>query len=135
MHVRSRRARFGTRAVSERTYDGRVGVRRIVPNVQSPEPDASREFYERVLGLEVVMDMGWIVTFAAPENPRAQISVMRGDASAPVPPDASIEVDDVDAAYTAAERLGCETLHPLTDERGASAASSCASRTGRCSTS
>jgi uncharacterized glyoxalase superfamily protein PhnB len=33
-----------------------------------------------------------------------------------VQPDASIEVDDVDAAYAAAQRMGCEILHPLTDE-------------------
>jgi predicted enzyme related to lactoylglutathione lyase len=62
------------------------------------------------------MDHGWIVTFAAPDNPAAQISVMRQDASAPVQPDASIEVDDVDAAHAAAERLGYEIVHPLTDE-------------------
>src|SRR4051794_37849619 len=66
--------------------------------------------------LAIAMDHGWIVTFAAPDNPAAQISVMREDASAPVGPDASIEVDDVDAAHAAAERLGYEIVHPLTDE-------------------
>jgi catechol 2,3-dioxygenase-like lactoylglutathione lyase family enzyme len=91
-------------------------VHRIVPDFHSPEPAASREFYAEVLGLEVAMDHGWIVTFAAPGNPAAQISVMRRDASAPVQPDASIEVDDVDAAHAAAERLGYEIVHPLTDE-------------------
>jgi catechol 2,3-dioxygenase-like lactoylglutathione lyase family enzyme len=89
---------------------------RIVPDFQSPEPGAGREFYAEVLGLEVVMDMGWIVTFADPGNPTAQISVMASDATAPVVPDASIEVDDVDAAYAAAQRLGHEIVHPLTDE-------------------
>ena len=62
------------------------------------------------------MDLGWIVTFVAPGNSAAQISVMRQDASASVQPDASIEVDDVDAAHDAAQRLGCEIVHPLTDE-------------------
>ena len=62
------------------------------------------------------MDLGWIVTFAAPGSPAAQISVMREDATASVVPDASIEVDDVDAAHAAAQRLGCEIVHPLTDE-------------------
>ena len=93
-----------------------MAVKRIVPDFQSPEPAAGREFYAEVLGLEVVMDQGWIVTFAAPGNPAAQISVMRQDASASVQPDASIEVDDVDAAHAAAERLGYEIVHPLTDE-------------------
>jgi predicted enzyme related to lactoylglutathione lyase len=93
-----------------------VSVRRIVPDFHAGDPAASAEFYVEVLGLEVAMDHGWIVTFAAPDNPAAQISVMRQDASAPVQPDASIEVDDVDAAHAAAERLGYEIVHPLTDE-------------------
>ena len=91
-------------------------VRRVVPDFQAQEPAAGAEFYAEVLGLEVVMDQGWIVTFAAPDNPTAQISVMRGDASAHVPPDVSIEVDDVDAAHAAARRRGCEIVYSLTDE-------------------
>jgi predicted enzyme related to lactoylglutathione lyase len=93
-----------------------MAVRRIVPDFQSPEPAAGREFYAEVLGLEVAMDQGWIVTFAAPGNPAAQISVVRQDATASIQADASIEVDDVDAAHAAAERLGYEIVHPLTDE-------------------
>jgi catechol 2,3-dioxygenase-like lactoylglutathione lyase family enzyme len=88
----------------------------VVPDFQAQDPAASNEFYAQVLGLEVAMDLGWIVTFAAPGNPSAQISVMRQDASASVQPDVSIEVDDVDAAHAAAQRLGFEILHPLTDE-------------------
>ncbi len=88
----------------------------MVPDFHADDPAASAEFYADVLGLEVVMDHGWIITFAAPDNPAAQISVMRQDASASVSPDASIEVDDVDAAHAAAQRLGCEIVHPLTNE-------------------
>ena len=91
-------------------------VRRVVPDFQAEEPAACAEFYAEVLGLEVVMDLGWVVTFAAPDNPTAQIIVMRRDASAPVQPDASIEVDDVDGAYAAAQRQGSEIVYPLTDE-------------------
>jgi predicted enzyme related to lactoylglutathione lyase len=93
-----------------------MGVRRVVPDFQADDPAASREFYAEVLGLEVAMDLGWIVTFAARGNAAAQISLMQRDASASVQPDASIEVDDVDAAHAAAQRLGCEIVHPLTDE-------------------
>ncbi len=91
-------------------------VKRVVPDFQAPEPAAGAAFYAEVLGLEVVMDQGWIVTYAAPGNPAAQISVMRGDATAPVTPDASVEVDDVDAAHAAAQRRGSEIVYPLTDE-------------------
>jgi catechol 2,3-dioxygenase-like lactoylglutathione lyase family enzyme len=93
-----------------------MSVRRIVPDFQADDPGAGREFYSEVLGMEVVMDLGWIVTFAAPHNPAAQINVIREDASAAVQPDVSIEVDDVDGAHAAAERLGYEIVHPLTDE-------------------
>ena len=93
-----------------------VAVKRIVPDFLSSEPATSRRFYEQVLGLKVVMDLDWIWTFAAPENPSAQVSVMRRDETASVQPDASIEVDDVDAAHAAAQRLGYEIVHPLTDE-------------------
>ena len=93
-----------------------MAVKRIVPDFQADEPTAAREFYAEVLGLELAMDHGWVATFAAPDNPTAQITVMREDASAPVQPDASIEVDDVDAAHAAAVRMGCEIVHPLTDE-------------------
>ena len=93
-----------------------VAVKRIVPDLSSGDPAASRAFYEDVLGLEVAMDLGWIITFAAPGNPAMQLSVVREDASASVQPDVSIEVDDVDAAHAAATRLGYEIVHPLTNE-------------------
>jgi predicted enzyme related to lactoylglutathione lyase len=93
-----------------------MGVRRVVPDLQAADPAGSTEFYGEVLGLEPAMDLGWIVTFAAPGNPSAQISVLKEDATASVLPAASIEVEDVDAAYASAQRLGCEIVHPLTDE-------------------
>jgi catechol 2,3-dioxygenase-like lactoylglutathione lyase family enzyme len=93
-----------------------MAVRRIVPDLRAAEPGETREFYEGVLGLEVAMDQGWIVTYVAPGNPTAQLSLVREDASAPVVPAVSIEVDDVDAAYAAAVAQGREIVHPLTDE-------------------
>jgi catechol 2,3-dioxygenase-like lactoylglutathione lyase family enzyme len=91
-------------------------VLRIVPNLHAPDPAASRDSYTGVLGLEVVMDHGWITTFAAPGCPGVQLSVMAQDATAPAAPDVSIEVDDVDAVHDAAVRGGLEIVHPLTDE-------------------
>ncbi len=93
-----------------------MSVKRIVPNLHAADPGASRAFYADVLGLEVAMDFGWIVTFVAPGNTSAQISVMSDDASAPVHPDVSIEVDDVDSVHASVQRLGYEIVYPLTDE-------------------
>ncbi len=99
-------------------------VRRIVPDVHAQDPGASRAFYVDVLGLEVAMDLGWVVTFAAPGNPTAQISVMGDDASASVQPDVSIEVDDVDAVHAAAQRGAEHPQPPLTAPTAAASASS-----------
>jgi catechol 2,3-dioxygenase-like lactoylglutathione lyase family enzyme len=91
-----------------------MAVRRIVADLHAAEPAASRAFYEDLLGLEVVMDQGWIVTFAAPGHRDVQLSVMAADA--PVTPDVSVEVDDVDAVHAAAVARGDEIVHQLTDE-------------------
>ncbi|MEU4406409.1 VOC family protein [Streptosporangium sp. NPDC023963] len=90
-------------------------ARRIVPNIQSEALEESAEFYG-LLGLEEVMNHGWIMTLASPSAPTAQVSIMTGDKTAPVTPDMSIEVDDVDAAYAAMRDSGAEIVHPLQDE-------------------
>ncbi|MGW1757586.1 VOC family protein [Streptomyces mirabilis] len=92
-----------------------MAVRRVVPNVRSEVVRESREFYG-LLGFEEVMNHGWIVTLAAPAHPAAQISLMTSDKTAPVTPDMSVEVDDVDAAYEAMRVSGAEIVHPLQDE-------------------
>ena len=66
-----------------------MAVTRIVPDLESRSPAEAAAFYVDVLGLEVVMDMGWIVTLAEPGNPKVQISLMSEDATAPVVPVAS----------------------------------------------
>jgi catechol 2,3-dioxygenase-like lactoylglutathione lyase family enzyme len=90
-------------------------VRRIVPDLATATLATSQRFYAEVLGLVTVMDLGWIVTLADPGGP-GQISLMTHDATAPVVPALSVEVDDVDAAYAAAVSAGAEIVHPLTDE-------------------
>jgi catechol 2,3-dioxygenase-like lactoylglutathione lyase family enzyme len=90
-------------------------VRRIVPDLHG-EPDASREFYEDVIGLELVMNMGWLATWGSKSNETAQLTVMSRDATALVAPDVSIEVEDVDSVHERAAEQGFEIVHPLTDE-------------------
>jgi catechol 2,3-dioxygenase-like lactoylglutathione lyase family enzyme len=91
-------------------------IRRVVPDLKAAEPTAGRAFYEDVLGMELVMDQGWVATYADPANRMAQITVVSQDASASVAPDVSVEVDDVDAAYAAAMAAGHEIVHELRDE-------------------
>ncbi|MFJ8197137.1 VOC family protein [Streptomyces sp. NPDC096152] len=92
-----------------------MAVRRVMPIIQSEAAKESREFYG-LLGFEEVMNLGWIMTLASPTSPAAQVSVMTGDKTAPVTPDMSVEVDDVEAAYAIVLDSGAEIVYPLQDE-------------------
>jgi catechol 2,3-dioxygenase-like lactoylglutathione lyase family enzyme len=93
-----------------------MSVKRIVPDIKSKHLDASRQFYVDVLGLEVAMDMGFIVTLVSPSNPTAQVSLMRDDDSSSILPQISIEVADVDDVYSRAISRGLNIVYPLTNE-------------------
>ncbi|MBB5857741.1 putative enzyme related to lactoylglutathione lyase [Amycolatopsis umgeniensis] len=93
-----------------------MSIKRVVTDLETQSMDRVKAFYVQVLGFEVVMDHGWIVTLADPERPEVQLSLMTHDETAPVVPAASIEVEDVDAAYAAAKASGAEIVHELTDE-------------------
>ncbi|WMT89057.1 VOC family protein [Pelagibacterium sp. H642] len=84
-----------------------MAVKRIVANIAAPQPQAARLFYAEVLGLEVAMDQGWILTFAAPEvQARPQISIASQGGSGTAVPDLSIEVDDFDSVLERVEAAG-----------------------------
>ena len=93
-----------------------MAVRRVVPALAVESLETAKDFYREVLGLQPVMDHGWVVTLADPDRLGAQLNLMTHDATAPVIPRVSIEVDDVDVAYAAAVDSGAEIVHPLTDE-------------------
>ena len=76
-----------------------MAVRRIVANIQADGTAAAMAFYGDVLEMDVVMDMGWIVTFATDAATTPQLSVATEGGSGTVVPDISIEVDDVDDVY------------------------------------
>jgi catechol 2,3-dioxygenase-like lactoylglutathione lyase family enzyme len=41
-----------------------MSIRRVVPNITSDKLDACRDFYAGLLGFQVAMDLGWILTRA-----------------------------------------------------------------------
>ena len=55
-----------------------MAVRRVMPVLQWDAAQENREFYG-LLGLEEVMNLGWIMTLASPSAPAAQVSFMAGD--------------------------------------------------------
>ena len=89
----------------------------MVPNLPCAAISVTRDFYVTLLGFEVVMDMGWIVTLTSRSNPTAQISLLEG-AQPPRNDDPvlTIEVEDVDAVFAAAVDEGRDIVLSLRDE-------------------
>ncbi|WP_273352566.1 VOC family protein [Corynebacterium resistens] len=89
-------------------------VERVVPNLTVADLAQSVEENRSMLGFEVLMDHGWIVTLGDSEG--HQLSFMTADATASVNPDVSVFVDDVREALERVEVAGVEIVHPLTEE-------------------
>lgn len=91
-------------------------VKRIVANIAAPDVAAARRFYQDVLGLDLLMDLGWIATYGASRDAPVQVSfASEGGSGAPVP-DLSIEVDDLDAALTRVETANIPIEYGPIDE-------------------
>ena len=93
-----------------------MSIRRVVPDITTQRLEESREFYVGLLGFQVAMDMDWVVNLVSPVNPTAQVILMTRDATAPVQPQMSIEVGDVDAVHEQAVARGDDIIYPLTSE-------------------
>ncbi len=89
-------------------------VDRVVPNLTVADLSRSVAEHQEALGLDVLMDHGWIVTLGDEDG--HQLSLMTTDASAPVNPAVSIFVGDVNEALSRVRLAGLEIVHPLTDE-------------------
>ena len=81
-------------------------VKRIVSNVAASGVDKATAFYNEVLGLEVLMDLGWIRTYGSSAKMTIQVSIMSEGGSGTAVPDMSIEVDDVEQALTRVRNAG-----------------------------
>lgn len=91
-------------------------VRRIVANIAAEDASIAKAFYADLLDLRVVMNHGWILTFAADSSAAPQVSIATEGGSGTPVPDLSIEVDNVDAVYRRAVDLGMVIEYGLTDE-------------------
>ena len=87
---------------------------RAVPNIRSDRPADTRDFFVKLLGFDVAMDLGWVVTVASPANPSAQVTIIGNDD--PAAPGISVGVPDVDAVHAQAVAGGLEIVYPLRDE-------------------
>ena len=92
-------------------------IKRIVPITTVSNRDELEQTLQQhveVLGMEVVMDRGWIATLADAHG--HQLSIMMKDSTAPGNPDTSLFVDDVHQGYARACAVGLDIVHPLTRE-------------------
>jgi uncharacterized glyoxalase superfamily protein PhnB len=92
----------------------RVTIDRAVPNIRSERPAETRDFFVELLGFDVAMDLGWVMTLASPTNPSAQVTIIGNDD--PAAPGISVGVDDVDAVHALALERGLEIAYALRDE-------------------
>lgn len=93
-----------------------MAVKRIVSNIAVSDIAAAKKFYSEILGLEVVMDHGWIMTYGTADLAPLQVSfATEGGSGTPVP-DLSIEVDNLMEVYYAMKESDFSITYDLTTE-------------------
>ncbi len=93
-----------------------MAVKRIVMNINGKILEDAKRFYGDILDMELVMDHGWIVTYASDSHMTPQISIAcEGGSGTPVP-DLSIEVDNLDEVYRRASASGLPIEYGPTTE-------------------
>jgi catechol 2,3-dioxygenase-like lactoylglutathione lyase family enzyme len=91
-------------------------VKRIVANIATDHIDDAKAFYADILGLRLVMDHGWIKTFAAEGSAAPQISVATEGGSGTPVPDLSIEVDNLEEMHRRVLSAGLSIEYGPTSE-------------------
>jgi catechol 2,3-dioxygenase-like lactoylglutathione lyase family enzyme len=91
-------------------------VKRIVTNIDTQNISTAKSFYQDVLGLDVVMDHGWIATYGSNEEMSVQISFASQGGSDSPTPDLSVEVDDIETALERVKRAGFPIEYGPADE-------------------
>ncbi|SDE10621.1 Uncharacterized conserved protein PhnB, glyoxalase superfamily [Paenibacillus sp. UNCCL117] len=91
-------------------------VKRIVANIASANIAEAERFYRDALGLDLLMDHGWIATYGSEAKMSVQLSVASEGGSGTPVPDLSIEVDDVEAAYARMRAAGFPVEYGPVDE-------------------
>jgi catechol 2,3-dioxygenase-like lactoylglutathione lyase family enzyme len=93
-----------------------MNVRRIVSNIHTADPAKAKPFYRDLLGLNLLMDHGWIQTYGAETKMSVQVSfALEGGSNTPVP-DLSIEVDDIEAVLARVKAAGLPIEYGPVDE-------------------
>lgn len=94
-----------------------MAVRRIVPDLPAADPATEAPFWEDVIGLEPMMDQGWVRTWGVSGG--AQVTALSEGGSGAPSPAVSVEVDDLGAVLARAAAAGIESAYgPATESWG-----------------
>jgi len=92
-----------------------MSVKRVVANIAADRLDAAKGFYGDLLGMKIVMELGWITT----SSMAPQISVASEGGSGTPVPDLSIEVDDLSNVHRRMQTAGFKIIYgPVTEPWG-----------------
>jgi len=96
-----------------------MNVKRIVANIAASDVEKARAFYGGILGLDLLMDLGWIQTYGSSATMAVQVSALSEGGSGTSVPDISIEVDDLEEALKRMRRARVSIEHgPATEPWG-----------------
>jgi len=94
-------------------------VKRIYPVIQADDPAAAQSFYGDILGLEILMDQGWVRTMGSTQSMAPQLTIAKHSGSGAPMADLSVEVDDFDDVLAAVNEAGLKIEYgPVTEPWG-----------------
>lgn len=89
---------------------------KVIANLRVADIEAAKVFYADYLGLSTEQfNLGWVARFASADG-RAAVQLVTRDATAAEDSAISVATDDIQSAYTEAQQLGYEIVHPLSTE-------------------
>lgn len=91
-------------------------VKRIVANVETPNVQHAKNFYQDIFELDLLMDHGWIATYGTQQQMAVQISFATEGGAGTITPDFSIEVDDLDEVLRRVQTAGLAIQYGPTTE-------------------
>jgi catechol 2,3-dioxygenase-like lactoylglutathione lyase family enzyme len=114
--MRSAICRVTSAKTAQASGDAPMKVKRIVSNIATTDITAAQAFYQDILGLDLLMDHGWIATYGSTEQMTVQISFASDGGSGTAVPDLSIEVDDLETALQRVREAGIKIEYGAVDE-------------------
>lgn len=91
-------------------------VKRIVANIATADIQRAKTFYSDILGLNMLMDHGWITTYGLDRQMDVQLSFASQGGSGTLVPDLSIEVDNIEEVMSKCILAGFSIEYGPADE-------------------